>query len=93
MTDNNAEILRKIGATHFDNWEVENAAISYEKFLRTLMTPAPGFIYYTSSRTVREKWKTLQLMGFFKKLNQSDVARVDLEAVRDYVKAYGGVIE
>lgn len=83
--DNMAMILQKLGRLEFENWAVSDARISYDNFARVLFSieMAPQ---YSSMRTIREKWGSLQMLGFAKLCNAKTL-RFDVEAVRRYLEA------
>lgn len=83
--NNNAEILKRLGSELFDEWDVDNAVITYQKFLTILLTPSRLGISFGSGKTVREKWKTFLMMGFFTKVNQSEAVRIDVSAVKSFI--------
>ena len=82
------EILKKLGVMQFESWEVDNALISYTNFLQIMMRPDSALIVYGGDRTIREKWKLLQRLGFAKKVNQGDIVRFDIAAVKNYIAAF-----
>ena len=59
-------VLKKLG-TNYNNWCIQNAAISFEDFTAMMYdnrTPP----YYASERSIREKWRALKMMGFVKEV-------------------------
>lgn len=83
--DNTALILQKLGRLAFEAWTVTDARITYPEFARVLFSPE-CLPQYASNRTVREKWNTLQLIGFAKLCNSSTL-KFDVDAVRRYLEA------
>ena len=80
------EILKRLGAVEFEGWDVQQAAIRYPRFLAILMTPDSSMISYGSERTVRDKWRLLQAMGFAKRVNQGDTVRFDINVVKSFMQ-------
>lgn len=83
--DTTALIFQKLGRLYFEGWTVNDARITYQEFARVLFNPemAPQ---YSCMRTIREKWNTVQMLGFAKLCNNTTI-KFDIEAVRRYLEA------
>ena len=82
------DILKKIGAIQFDNWNVTQARMSKKTFAAILMDPVGDSSMmdpvYQSMRTVTEKWNDLQHLGFAKLLNKTTVD-FNIPRIREYI--------
>lgn len=83
--DTTTQILQKLGRLCFENWTLADARITFDDFARVLFSPecAPQ---YCSLRTVRDKWITMQVVGFARLCNKNTL-RFDLDHVRTYLEA------
>jgi len=82
------EILKKIGHCIYDDWNVERAVITREKFTKLLMDAfgdsAEMPPVYESSRTCNEKWNDLIMGGFATRRNKNSI-EFNVERIRDFL--------
>lgn len=77
-------VLKKVGH-NYNNWCVQNAAISFDDFT-AVMYDNRVQPYYASERSIREKWRALKAMGFVKDVNPvSGVYILNVDRICEYL--------